>query len=109
MRNNEKGIATQTPVRESADARGERPEDVGTRHGHDRSTAVETANRAPQIIRANLKEFLLSPGARSDSLIPPRLRFSRRAPLCLDRSGALFSAKLPNDVPLGSRTRGLDR
>ena len=109
MGKSENRTATQTPICESADARGERPNEGGTRHGHGRSTAVETTNRPPQVMSANLKKLLLSASARTDSLIPPRPRFSRRAPLCMDDSGAFVGAKLPTDVPPGSRTRGQDR
>ena len=85
MDNDDWDTGTLTPVRENSGAGQERPEDGG-----------------------DLKQVLLSPGARTESLILPRPRFSRRTPPCLDESGAFFRADLSGDVPPVSPTWGTD-
>lgn len=54
-----------------------------TRRGVETAVIIPVAQwrRLQQEARPSLKDWLLSPGARTDDLVPPRTRFKRRKPV----------------------------
>ena len=59
---------------------------IVTRRGVEAAVLVPIAQwrRLEEMQKADLKELLLAPGARTEALVPPRAKHRHRAPLALD-------------------------
>ena len=59
---------------------------VVTKRGVEAAVLVPIAlwRRLEEMQKPDLKELLLAPGARTETLVPPRGKHRRRAPLALD-------------------------